>query len=89
LAVPYVVNITNEGDRAKAAALIHDQQVELEMQRSGDGWRVVAVHDDALVQRLMDEVVKTLPGLGGDDNSDLGKRLKKLQRSLPSLPSLR
>ena len=89
LAVPYVVNITTEGDKAKASAVIREQQVELELQRDGDAWKVVAVHDDALLQRIVDEVIKGLPAIGAGDELDLRKQLKKLPRGLPPFPGLR
>lgn len=89
LGVPYLVNISTEGDKARATAVIRDQQVELDMQRDGDGWKVVAVHDDALLQRIVDEVIKGLPAIGAGNELDLRKQLKKLPRGLPPLPGLR
>jgi len=87
LGVPYVVNITTAGDRAQAKAQLRDQHFEVEMQRDGDAWKVVAVHDDALVQQVVDEVIKSLPAIGGD--LDPRKRFKKLAGNLSPLPGLR
>jgi hypothetical protein len=79
--LPYLVNVAVSGDTAKATATIHDQQVELDLSRAENGWKVVAFRDDALVQRAVDQVIKDLPviGLGsGTRTSDARKRSKGL-----------
>jgi hypothetical protein len=85
LALPYVVNITENGDTAKATAIVHDQRAECDMQRDGDGWKVVAVRDDTLVQRIVDQVIKDLPAIGQGDEQVIRKSLKNLPRNLPQI----
>ncbi len=89
LGVPYVVTITSEGDNGKASADIKQQHVELDLHREGDTWRVVGVHDDALVQQIAEQVIKQLPGVTNGDGIDIRKQLNKLPRTLPSIPGLR
>jgi hypothetical protein len=68
LGIPYLVNVVTSDDTAKASAVVRDQRVELDLARAGDRWKVVAFKDDALVQRALDQVIKSLPaiGLGSD-----------------------
>src|ERR1700682_326871 len=77
LAMPYFVSVKTTDDKANAIANIHDQQVKLDLVRSGDLWRVVAVQDDALVQRLVDEVIKDLPAIAPGIESEIRKSIKK------------
>lgn len=77
LAMPYFVNVTTVGDKANAIANIHDQQVRMDLERSGGVWRVIAVQDDALVERLVDDVIKDLPAIGQGIESEIRKSLKK------------
>jgi hypothetical protein len=79
LGIPYLVNIAVSGDTAKATALVHDQQVELDMARAGTGWKIVAFRDDALVQRAVDQVIKNLPVIGNEKKAIVtGKHGKSL-----------
>lgn len=78
VAMPYFVDVATEGDKASAIASIHDQQVKLDLEHSGDVWKVVAVHDDALVQQMVDQVIKQLPAIGPDIDSEIKKNLRQL-----------
>jgi hypothetical protein len=74
--VPSLVKITTEGDTAKATASASNRNIDLTMRRDSDRWKVVGVNDDALVQRVVDSVMKDLPPIGGfDSNSPLFKNL--------------
>jgi len=74
LTVPSMVKITTEGDTAKATASVNDRPIELTLRRDADRWKVVAVNDYALVQRVVDSFVKELPPIGAfDSNSPLFK----------------
>jgi len=85
LALPYFVNIAENGDAAKATVIIHDSRVEGEMQRDGQTWKIVAVQDDALVQRIVDQIIKDLPAIGQGDEQVIRKSLKNLPRNLPEI----
>ncbi|HEY3581952.1 MAG TPA: hypothetical protein VGK82_15460 [Pyrinomonadaceae bacterium] len=76
LTVSSLVKVTTEGDSARATASVNNRNVELMMRRDADRWKLVGVNDDALVQRVVDGVMKDLPPVGGfDANSPLLKNL--------------
>ena len=68
------VNVTTEGDVAKAAAHLSNRAFELMMRRDGDRWKVVGFNGDRMVQRVVDNMMKRLPAIGEvDANSPLFK----------------
>ena len=72
--VPSLVKITTEGDTSKVTGSVSNRPIDLTMQRDADRWKVVGVNDDAIVQRVVDGVMKNLPPIGGfDANSPLFK----------------
>ncbi|HXS01514.1 MAG TPA: hypothetical protein VN724_13145 [Pyrinomonadaceae bacterium] len=76
--VPRLMTVTTEGDTAKVKAPMPERTIEFMMQRVAENWRVTEVKDDVLVQRVVDNVMKELPAIGGiDANNPL---LKKTQR---------
>src|ERR1041385_6876916 len=77
-AVRSLLTITEEGDSAKATGTMSGQNIELTLRRDGNGWKVIDVKDDAIVQRIVDSVMKELPAIGSiDANNPL---LKQSQR---------
>lgn len=81
VAVPTLVTITNEGDKAKAIAPLANRRIELGLERSGDLWKVTEVKDEVLVQRVVDSVMKNLPPIGGTDAANsLLKALSKAKK---------
>jgi hypothetical protein len=82
--VPRVIKIEESGDTAKAIAPPDAGGTELTLQRSGDRWKVVAVKDDAAVNRILASVAGDLP------TPDIlkGKKLPKLPRNMPKIPGL-
>lgn len=64
IGLPYVVNITAEGDSATVTAPVRDQLVELTLSRTAGRWRVTGMKDDALVQRTVDSIIKEFPAIG-------------------------
>jgi len=80
--VSSLMKITTEGDTAKASASISNRNIDLTLHRDADRWKLVGLNDDALVQRVVDSVMKDLPAIGGfDSNSPLfknpGRRRKR------------
>ena len=77
-AVRSLLTITEEGDSAKATGSMAGHNLEMTLRRDGNGWKVIDVKDDAIVQHIVDNVMKELPAIGGiDANSPL---LKQSQR---------
>lgn len=64
LALPYIVKITTDGDTAKAVAPVQDREIELTLQRNGERWKVAGLKDDALVPRIVDDIMKDFPAIG-------------------------
>ena len=75
VAVPRLVTVTTEGNTAKVKATMSDRTIELTMQRDADLWKVTEFKDDALVQRVVDNVMKELPAIGSiESDSPLFKK---------------
>jgi len=82
ISVPSLMTITTEGDVAKAVSAVTHSSLELTMRRDADRWKVTGFNNDAVVQRLVDSVMKELPAIGSVDSVDpllknLGKSRKK------------
>jgi len=83
LATPYLVKVEQSGDNATATAQAQDRPVQIQLARSDNAWKIVGYQDQALVQSIIEQVMKDLPpaGLGADKNSKVQpKRLKGLPR---------
>lgn len=61
LAVPYVIEIKEDGNTAVAKAPPEAGNTELTLEKNGDRWRVVAIKDDAEIERIVNEVAPKLP----------------------------
>ena len=72
--------VTTEGDTAKAAGRFNGHRIELTMRPDGDRWKVIAVDDDLILQRVVDTVVKGLPGMGSNYVLSSPLLLKQPQR---------
>lgn len=81
LAVPYVIEITENGNTAVAKAPPAAGNTELTLERNGDRWRVVAIKDDAEVDRIVAEVAPKLPRAPQIPNI-------KLPPGLPKIPGV-
>ncbi|MGH9970639.1 MAG: hypothetical protein ACREBG_23010 [Pyrinomonadaceae bacterium] len=64
IGLPYLVNISAEGDSAKVTAVGSDQRIELSLRRNGERWRVTGMKDDIVVQRIVDDIIKEFPAIG-------------------------
>ena len=77
-AVQKFMTVTTEGNSAKATGKMAGHNLELALRHDADGWKVIDVKDELIVQRVVDIVMKELPPIGNiDANSPL---LKKPQR---------
>ena len=70
ITVPSLVKITTEGDTAKATAEVSNRNVEFTMRRDAERWKVTGFDDDAVVQRVVDSVMKELPAIGAVDSGE-------------------
>ena len=66
LGLPYAVNIKEEGETARVSATLEGRPTELTMQRNGERWKIVAVNDEELATRMVDNIAKNLPAVGSE-----------------------
>jgi hypothetical protein len=85
LYLPYIVDIKQQNETATVSAKAGERNIELTMQRSGDTrWKIVAVKDPVLANRLVDDIAKYLPAIG----TDLGDEVRKqIDKRLPGILS--
>lgn len=87
LAMPFAADIKENGDSVQVR--IDRSQVELVMERSeGSNWKLTSVRDQALAARVVDDIVKHLPGLGSQSDQQMRKQLRSLPETLQKLPLL-
>jgi len=91
LGIPWVTTVDQKGDNANVVIETKGRVTELTMQRNGELWKIVAVKDDQLTQRILDSTKQVLPGVGTQGINN-GKSKAKSNRpdSGPSvqLPSI-
>ena len=83
--VPSLLTVTTEGDVANVKVAATNGSFDLTMKRDADRWKVTGVNNDAVVQRVVDSMMKELPAIGSVDSVDpllknLGKPRKKKRR---------
>lgn len=64
LGIPYLVNITSEGDAARATAPVGDGKVEFVLRRDGERWKITGINDDTVVDRIVDSIISQFPAIG-------------------------
>lgn len=77
LLLPYYVDIKEQGDVATVNAKTADRNIDLTMQRTEARWQVVAVKDQVLAKRLVDDIAKDLPAVGGNAMDEARKQIEK------------
>ena len=80
-AVQSLMTVTTNGDSAKATGKMAGHDIELGMRRDADGWKVIDVKDDLIVQRVVDNVMKELPAIGSTDTEFPFMKKAKPKRS--------
>jgi hypothetical protein len=85
LTVPYIVDIEREGERATVKAKRGERDIELLMQRTPENrWKVVGVKDAELARRIVDDIARYLPAVGGDMENEIRRQIdKRLPGILP------
>src|ERR1051326_2312178 len=80
-AVPRFADIKQENSTAHVTVTLHDEQIQLTMVQTGDGWRITAVKDDKLARMIAQAMMNNLPSNGAQIQDEL-------QRQLNNLPNL-
>ncbi len=82
LAVPYLVDVKQNGNAATAEMKLQDQKVKLTMQADAAGnWQTVAIQDDKLAELIADSVKKNLPKSPSQWQDALEKQLNIVPRT--------
>ena len=88
IAVPYFVNIKQDGQTATAETKVQDEQIKLTMHAdASDRWQIVAVEDDKLIDIIAESIKKAiaesarkdLPKSASQWQDELERRLKDLK----------
>jgi hypothetical protein len=85
LTIPYIVDVQREGDTATVKAKRGERDIELSMQRTPEKrWKVVGVKDAELARRIVDDIARYLPAVGGDMENEIRRQIdKRLPGILP------
>src|SRR5713226_4318800 len=84
LAVPYFVDIKQNGNAATAEMKLQDEQIKLTMRADAAGrWQTVAIQDDKLADLIADSVNKNFPKSPAQWQDALERQLKGLSLSQP------
>jgi hypothetical protein len=85
LFISYIVSINQEGDTAIVKAKQGERDLELTMERTPEKrWKVVAVKDEALAKRIVDDIAGYLPAIGGDVENEIRRQIdQRLPGILP------
>lgn len=84
LFMPYIVDIKQDGDTAIVTDKSGERKLELTMQRTPEKrWKVVAVKDEALAKRIVDDIASYLPAIGGTDVENEIRR--QIDQRLPGI----
>lgn len=89
LGIPYKVGIKEEGDTATVDVTLKDRPVQLTMKRAGERWKIVAVRDDALATRIVDDIAKNLPAIGAEVEREIRRQVERnLPGGVPNIPGI-
>lgn len=56
VSIPFVMQFKEEGDTAQVTGKLKDKPIEMTMQRDGDHWKIIAVKNDELAARIIDDI---------------------------------
>ena len=85
LGMPFVSDIKQTADTAHVKINKTDE-VELVMERRDGSWKVVALQDQALAVRVVQGIVKALPGSDSTFEEQMRRQLKALPDTIQKLP---
>lgn len=85
LAMAFVSDIQQTGDTAHVKINKTDE-VELVMERREGSWKVVALQDQALAARVVQGIVKLLPGSDSKFEEQMRRQLEALPGTIQKLP---
>ncbi len=78
MSIPYLLDISEEGDTAKVVGTQNERTIELTLQRNGERWKIVGVKDEQLAKRMVDDMAKDLPAVGSQLEKEARKQIDKI-----------
>ncbi len=64
LALPWVIGITEEGDKATANINYITNTIEIKMERNDNKWKIVGVKDDEAINRIVERIINEMTSGG-------------------------
>jgi hypothetical protein len=91
LGISYLASINQMGDAASAEIKLPNRNIDLNMQRNGDTWKVVGIKDDTLAQRILESMARDVPVVAPQVIKDSKKNSKGGSITLPDvrIPGIR
>jgi hypothetical protein len=80
LSVPYFATVQQNDANANIALKFKDEQIQLTMLQTGDGWRITSIRDDRLTTIIADAAKKSATQRGQQFQDEIMQRLGDLQQ---------
>lgn len=80
LTLPMVAKVTSDKTTARIETNLRGQSMELMMQKEGEIWRLVALKEDGLFTRILEEIRKDLPAASPVDAVEPDKKRRRHRR---------
>lgn len=64
LALPYAMNITNDGGGARAVFTTQGRNIDLMLARKGERWQVIGIKDDGFLKSIAGKLTANVPVVG-------------------------
>jgi hypothetical protein len=79
--IPYILDINTNGDASTVSFKDGNKVTQLTMERVAAQWKITAIKDDEVVQRIADKILQELPTVGQPLTEPLGRDLSPKPRS--------
>jgi hypothetical protein len=79
--IPYILEINTNGDASTVSFKDGNKVTQLTMERVAGQWRITAIKDAEVVQRIADKIIQELPTVGQPLTEPLGRDLSPKPRS--------
>ncbi|MGA9996282.1 MAG: DUF2939 domain-containing protein [Pyrinomonadaceae bacterium] len=68
VSIPFILDFKEEGDTAQVKGEVKNKPIEMTMQRDGEQWKIVAVKNDELAARIINDIAgRNIINLLGND----------------------
>jgi|KBSSwiStaDraftv2_1062776.scaffolds.fasta_scaffold983468_1 uncharacterized membrane protein len=80
LSVPYFATVRQNGANANVDLKFKDEQIQLTMLQTGDGWRITSIKDDRLTTIIADAAKNSASQHGQQFQEEIKRRLNDVQQ---------